>query len=648
MLLRTDGSIQLYGMHAWVCLFPWDPMGRDFPERVTPLLEEGFLSLWAQAGGPIDPAAAEIVLPESRVLSTEPIDGNGSRHEAATGGRSRGQGSGRSNAAAAKRRLAGAKDRAASAQRELEKVEGELETTNQRRHGLETWSALVEERLRAAKTRLDEAASTARAQEARLPEIERRLEDAENALEQAGAQAESSRRRVEAAGRSVRAARSVRRLRRVEDGLTAMKQAVEDARERERAAVEDLAGRQATLDRALSKLTEARKAEAVVQRRVTNARRKAARASLVLADLMDLAAEGTHPTEKKDDAPAQLHDAEAAQKEAQEAKAELVAAADEVRSVGEMVASAESHAQISRRALLEARAETEGREALVRGLEAAIADAEARIRELEPSLVDAEADVHRAGDRVVAAGRSIKVGRHVWKLSRARRQARASGKALEVARRELEVARSRLQEAYQAAQEAEGRVKEGRGVEAEARRGLVDARRRLGSAVGVLSRLWSAGEDHRGPEEPFQYLVIVRDRAVLGSLSLHEWAHRASGHARVPRFILEKEGEALWLYRGEWIVADPSLTLDDLAVVNEMVDLPDVSDPESVDGRARSLDLEAIQFTWERSGGRCSNCGSLANLVIDHVIPVYLGGSDSASNLQLLCRNCSREKSHQL
>jgi hypothetical protein len=47
---------------------------------------------------------------------------------------------------------------------------------------------------------------------------------------------------------------------------------------------------------------------------------------------------------------------------------------------------------------------------------------------------------------------------------------------------------------------------------------------------------------------------------------------------------------------------------------------------------------------WRRDGGRCVRCGSQRNLEFDHVIPVALGGSHTARNLQLLCETCNREK----
>ena len=49
-------------------------------------------------------------------------------------------------------------------------------------------------------------------------------------------------------------------------------------------------------------------------------------------------------------------------------------------------------------------------------------------------------------------------------------------------------------------------------------------------------------------------------------------------------------------------------------------------------------------FVWNRDGGRCVTCGSKERLEFDHVIPVALGGANTARNLQLLCEACNRAK----
>jgi len=48
---------------------------------------------------------------------------------------------------------------------------------------------------------------------------------------------------------------------------------------------------------------------------------------------------------------------------------------------------------------------------------------------------------------------------------------------------------------------------------------------------------------------------------------------------------------------------------------------------------------------WRRDEGKCSKCGSRANLHYDHIIPVSKGGSNTARNIELLCEPCNLAKS---
>ncbi len=47
---------------------------------------------------------------------------------------------------------------------------------------------------------------------------------------------------------------------------------------------------------------------------------------------------------------------------------------------------------------------------------------------------------------------------------------------------------------------------------------------------------------------------------------------------------------------------------------------------------------------WRRDGGKCLRCGSRIRLEFDHIVPVSLGGSDTARNIELLCEACNRSK----
>jgi hypothetical protein len=57
---------------------------------------------------------------------------------------------------------------------------------------------------------------------------------------------------------------------------------------------------------------------------------------------------------------------------------------------------------------------------------------------------------------------------------------------------------------------------------------------------------------------------------------------------------------------------------------------------------------EAVRIAvWRRDQGRCGRCGSRERLEYDHIVPVDLGGSNTARNIELLCENCNRSKSQQ-
>jgi HNH endonuclease len=47
---------------------------------------------------------------------------------------------------------------------------------------------------------------------------------------------------------------------------------------------------------------------------------------------------------------------------------------------------------------------------------------------------------------------------------------------------------------------------------------------------------------------------------------------------------------------------------------------------------------------FHRDKGRCVKCGSSQQIEFDHIIPVSLGGSSTANNVQLLCQSCNRTK----
>jgi 5-methylcytosine-specific restriction endonuclease McrA len=51
-----------------------------------------------------------------------------------------------------------------------------------------------------------------------------------------------------------------------------------------------------------------------------------------------------------------------------------------------------------------------------------------------------------------------------------------------------------------------------------------------------------------------------------------------------------------------------------------------------------------IRQTVINRDGCCQRCGTEDNLSVDHIVPRNLGGSDSLSNLEVLCASCNSSK----
>ncbi|MCA9288566.1 MAG: HNH endonuclease [Phycisphaerales bacterium] len=77
----------------------------------------------------------------------------------------------------------------------------------------------------------------------------------------------------------------------------------------------------------------------------------------------------------------------------------------------------------------------------------------------------------------------------------------------------------------------------------------------------------------------------------------------------------------------------------------ELRRLRDTETPSSSPSGRPTIPDDVKNAVWRRDQGQCVQCGSNRDLECDHVIPLSLGGSSSARNLQLLCQSCNRRKS---
>jgi hypothetical protein len=75
----------------------------------------------------------------------------------------------------------------------------------------------------------------------------------------------------------------------------------------------------------------------------------------------------------------------------------------------------------------------------------------------------------------------------------------------------------------------------------------------------------------------------------------------------------------------------------------------DLSDETEKEVNIRLLIPTSVKTeVWRRDQARCVSCGSQKFLEYDHIIPVSMGGSNTARNIQLLCEACNRKKSASL
>lgn len=112
-----------------------------------------------------------------------------------------------------------------------------------------------------------------------------------------------------------------------------------------------------------------------------------------------------------------------------------------------------------------------------------------------------------------------------------------------------------------------------------------------------------------------------------------------------------------WLYQKKlYVTTDQELNPEDVAaLVNEAANrrrlqlekahaLQAMTEELSKGPRREHIPQDVKVLIWQRDGGRCVTCRSQSDLEFDHIIPVAMGGSNTARNLQLLCEPCNRRK----
>ena len=141
--------------------------------------------------------------------------------------------------------------------------------------------------------------------------------------------------------------------------------------------------------------------------------------------------------------------------------------------------------------------------------------------------------------------------------------------------------------------------------------------------------------------------------------ALHQGAYqrlqRQQMETPVPLLLDEGRRRRWWLFRDEFYWEDDGYDATAVkALVLERENQRErrvrravalMEQTEVLNESARQPIPDAVRaFVWNRDGGRCVRCGSQQRLEFDHIIPVALGGGNTARNLQVLCEACNRAK----
>lgn len=185
---------------------------------------------------------------------------------------------------------------------------------------------------------------------------------------------------------------------------------------------------------------------------------------------------------------------------------------------------------------------------------------------------------------------------------------------------------------------------------------------RSASLANVLRRIDSVGIDH----EPHWltgrsdlWLVVGARRLLVGRrVSIRRVRELERLQSIQPVcYRVESDPRAFWRFEDRWFIDRDGLNAEQVRAVlltrdrrrhaalsRAQAQVVTDREPDQAARPRGYITDELKHFVWSRDGGCCVHCGATSELQYDHVIPIALGGSGDANNLQILCGPCNRRK----
>ncbi|MGO4188550.1 HNH endonuclease [Pseudarthrobacter sp. TAF60_1] len=152
-------------------------------------------------------------------------------------------------------------------------------------------------------------------------------------------------------------------------------------------------------------------------------------------------------------------------------------------------------------------------------------------------------------------------------------------------------------------------------------------------------------------------ITVGQKRYVLGKVKEELFRERLEKQMHYPMRITRIGGRHYWQFQNKFYWESEGLKSDEvhaLLITQQQRKRQHIDRAQATVAMAsapRGATVRQVipddlkQYIWTRDQGQCRACGSTSELQYDHIIPLKMGGSNNAENLQILCGPCNRSKS---